>query len=150
MWSRLSSPPGSMKDHYTVVVIGSGYGGGIAASRAARAGQSVCLLERGAERQPGEFPDTLAEAAATIQVDTPDGHVGSRSGMFDFRVNPDINVVVGCGLGGTSLINANVSIEPEPRVFDDPRWPQALRADGPTLLADSYRHARTMLRPQPG
>ena len=149
MWSRLSSPPGSMKDHYTVVVIGSGYGGGIAASRAARAGQSVCLLERGAERQPGEFPDTLAEAAATIQVDTPDGHIGSRSGMFDFRVNPDINVVVGCGLGGTSLINANVSIEPEPRVFEDPRWPQALRADGPTLLADSYRHARTMLRPQP-
>ena len=112
MWSRLSSPPGSMKARYTAVVIGSGYGGGIAASRLARAGQDVCLLERGKERQPGEYPDTLAEAAAAIQADTPDGHIGSRTGMFDFRVNPDINVVVGCGLGGTSLINANVSIEP--------------------------------------
>jgi len=138
-----------MKEHYTAVVVGSGYGGGIAASRLARAGQSVCLLERGPERQPGEFPDTLLEAGKNVQVDAPDGHVGSRSAQFDFRVNPDINVVLGCGLGGTSLINANVSIEPEPRVFEDPRWPAALRHDAATVLADSYRHARTMLKPSP-
>lgn len=149
MWQRLSSSPGTMKDHYTAVVIGSGYGGGIAASRLSRAGQSVCLLERGPERQPGEFPDTIAEAAENLQVDAPHGHVGSRSAQFDFRVNPDINVVVGCGLGGTSLINANVSIEPEPRVFEDPHWPSALRKDAATVLADSYRHARTMLKPNP-
>ena len=149
MWLPLSSSPGTMKDHYTAVVVGSGYGGGIAASRLARAGQSVCLLERGPERQPGEFPDTIAEAAANLQIDAPHGHVGSRSAQFDFRVNPDINVVVGCGLGGTSLINANVSIEPEPRVFQDPRWPAALREDAAALLADSYRHARMMLKPNP-
>lgn len=149
MWQRLSSSPGTMKEHYTAVVVGSGYGGGIAASRLARAGQSVCLLERGPERQPGEFPDTLLEAGKNVQVDAPDGHVGSRSAQFDFRVNPDINVVLGCGLGGTSLINANVSIEPEPRVFEDPRWPAALRHDAATVLADSYRHARTMLKPSP-
>ena len=46
---------------YDVVVIGSGYGGGISASRLARAGRSVCLLERGKEFLPGEFPDTLLE-----------------------------------------------------------------------------------------
>ncbi len=149
MWQRLSSPPGTMQDHYTAVVIGSGYGGGIAASRLARAGQSVCLLERGSERQPGEYPDTLPKAAASIQVDGPDGHIGPRGAQFDFRVNPDINVVLGCGLGGTSLINANVSIEAEPRVFEDPRWPAALRNDAATLLADSFRHARTMLKPNP-
>lgn len=149
MWQRLSSSPGTMKDHYTAVVIGSGYGGGIAASRLARAGQSVCLLERGPERQPGEYPDTLPEAADSIQVDGPEGHVGHRGAQFDFRVNPDINVVLGCGLGGTSLINANVSIEAEPRVFEDPCWPAALRGDAATLLADSYRHARAMLKPNP-
>jgi cholesterol oxidase len=138
-----------MKDHYTAIVVGSGYGGGIAASRLTRAGQSVCLLERGPERQPGEFPDTMLEAAANVQVDAPAGHVGSRGAQFDFRVNPDINVVVGCGLGGTSLINANVSIEPEPRVFQDPHWPAGLHDDAGALLADSYRHARAMLKPNP-
>lgn len=138
-----------MKDHYTAVVIGSGYGGGIAASRLSRAGQSVCLLERGPERQPGEYPDTLTEGAANVQIDGPHGHVGWRGAQFDVRVNPDINVVLGCGLGGTSLINANVSIEAEPRVFEDARWPGEVRRDAATVLADSYRHARAMLKPNP-
>ena len=31
--------------------------------------------------------------------------------LFDFHVNQDMNVLVGCGLGGTSLINANVALE---------------------------------------
>ena len=45
---RLSSPIGDIQDHHTVVVIGSGYGGGIAASRMARASQSVRILEQAA------------------------------------------------------------------------------------------------------
>jgi choline dehydrogenase-like flavoprotein len=45
-----------------VVVIGSGYGGGVAASRMARTGESVCLLERGHERWPGEYPSGSVES----------------------------------------------------------------------------------------
>ena len=66
---RLSTPVEKMKEHYTVVVVGSGYGGGISASRLARAGQSVCILERGKEFQPGEYPDTESMAAKEMQVD---------------------------------------------------------------------------------
>jgi cholesterol oxidase len=58
-----------MRAHYDVVVVGSGYGGSIAASRLARAGRSVCLLERGRELQPGEYPDNAAEALREFQVD---------------------------------------------------------------------------------
>ena len=146
--SRLSSPIESIKDHYTVVVVGSGYGGGIAASRLARAGQQVCVLERGAEIRPGEYPNTEPEVLRQMQVDLPVGHMGSHTGLYDFRLNKDINVLVGCGLGGTSLINANAALHPEPRVFEDPRWPRALRNDVGSL-DDAYRHAEGMLKPTP-
>ncbi len=132
-----------------MVVIGSGYGGAIAASRLARAGQQVCLLERGKEFQPGEYPDTEAEALREMQADLPEAHVGSRTGLYDFRVNKEINVFVGCGLGGTSLVNANVSLRAEPRIFEDTRWPRALRDDVTTLLEDGYRRAEQMLKPVP-
>ncbi len=147
---RLALPIEGIKEHYTVVVVGSGYGGAIAASRMARAGQSVCLLERGREIQPGEYPNTAAEAAAQMQTDAPAGHVGSDTGMFDFRVNRDINVVLGCGLGGTSLINANVGLKAEEWVFEDPAWPAALRADGAGMGAGYQRAAEALgMRPVP-
>ena len=145
---RLSSPIEQIKDHYTVVVVGSGYGGAIAASRMARAGQQVCLLERGKEMQPGEYPDTLPAASRELQADAPAGHLGPATGLFDFRVNPDISVLLGCGLGGTSLINANVGLRAEPRVFDDPAWPADLRNDT-ALIEQCYQRANQVLGTQP-
>ena len=147
--ARLSSPLASLRDRYEVVVVGSGYGGGIAASRLARAGRSVCLLERGREYQPGEFPDTLAEAAAAMQTDHVKGRIGSPTALFDFRTNEDVNVLIGCGLGGTSLINANVVLEAHPEVFEDTAWPQSYRDDLTTRIAEGYRRTREMLRPTP-
>ncbi|WP_035058448.1 alpha/beta fold hydrolase [Andreprevotia chitinilytica] len=147
--ARIATPISEIKEHYDVVVIGSGYGGGIAASRMARAGRTVCLLERGREIIPGEYPNTLAEATEEFQVHHPDGHIGSRTGLYDLHVNAQQNVMVGCGLGGTSLINANVSLEPEPQVFADPRWPKRVREHADTLLQDGFRRARDMLKPNP-
>jgi cholesterol oxidase len=146
--SRISLPLEHMKTHYAVVVVGSGYGGAIAASRMARAGQQVCVLERGKEIQPGEYPNTPEKASAETQTDTPEVHLGSRTGMFDLRVNPDINVVLGCGLGGTSLINANVGLRAEPRVFQDSRWPAGFRQDS-ALVEQSYTRVEKVLNPQP-
>lgn len=146
---RLSSSIGDLKDHYSVVVIGSGYGGGIAASRLARAGQQVCLLERGKEMQPGEYPNNLRTALPEVQVTLADRHIGSPTGLYDIRVNNDINVFLGCGLGGTSLVNANVSIRAETRVFEDPRWPGELRNDLSGPLEDGYQRAEEMLKPTP-
>jgi len=64
----LSLDRASIKPCYDVVVVGSGYGGSIAASRCARAGQSVCVLERGKEWLPGEFPESFCEASKEIQI----------------------------------------------------------------------------------
>jgi cholesterol oxidase len=158
--ARLSSPIEQIKSHYQIIVVGSGYGGGITASRMARAGQEVCILERGKEFQPGdldenhqlikpgEYPDTESEAMREVQVDLPKMHTGSRTGLYDMHVNEDINVFVGCGLGGTSLLNANVALPADPRVFQLAEWPAEFRSN-PDILADGYKHAREMLRPSP-
>ena len=55
---------------------------------------------------------------------------GRRTGLFDFRLGSDIHVLIGCGLGGGSLINAAVGLRPDARVFADPAWPGEVREDG--------------------
>ena len=143
----LSRPLDRMRERYDVVVVGSGYGGAIAASRLARAGCSVCLLERGREIRAGEFPDTLVGAARQLQVHRGSRRLGRSSGLFDVRAGDDLSVIVGCGLGGTSLINAGVSLRPPAWVYDDERWPTALRgADrGPAELEPHFAEAARML-----
>lgn len=155
---RLAGNIAEIKNHYTVVVVGSGYGASIAASRMARAQQKVCVLERGKEWLPGEYPRTPLQAAKEMQVDFPEAHVGDRRAIYDLRVNRDISVFLGCGLGGTSLVNANVSLRADPRVFEDPRWPVAIRAEATriaggdgadVLLSKGYHYAEEMLKPTP-
>jgi cholesterol oxidase len=146
---RLSQPASELQDRYEIVIVGSGYGGAIAASRMARAGRQVCLLERGQEFQPGEYPRTDSEGLREIQLNTAEGHRGSRLGLFELHVNQDMNAVVGCGLGGTSLINAGVALRPDPRLWNQAPWPQKLLDDLPTRVEQGYLHAVDMLRPTP-
>lgn len=49
---QISKPLSVANAAYEVVVIGSGYGASIAASRLARAGREVAVLERGARYGP--------------------------------------------------------------------------------------------------
>ncbi len=83
-----------------------------------------------------------------IQVHTPKADHGSAAGMFDFHVGRDITVLAGCGLGGTSLINGNVALEPGDSIFADDRWPAPLR-DHPEVLRPFMQAARDMLGSNP-
>ncbi|HEX5365094.1 MAG TPA: GMC family oxidoreductase N-terminal domain-containing protein, partial [Acidimicrobiales bacterium] len=148
---RLARSHADMAARYDVVVVGSGYGGAIAASRLARAGRSVCVLERGREIVAGEFPATLASAAGQLQVRRGSRRWGRDDGLFDLRPGEDLSVLVGCGLGGTSLVNAGVALRPPAWVYDDERWPTALRGSqvGPVELGPHFDRAERMLGSTP-
>ncbi|KAF2083168.1 FAD/NAD(P)-binding domain-containing protein [Saccharata proteae CBS 121410] len=154
---RLSRPVVMMRAQYDVVVIGSGYGGGVAASRMARAGKSVAVLELGDERWPGEYPSTLVEALPEVHVSgnlgkdqgpIVDVSEGKTTGLYHLVVGEGQNAFVANGLGGTSLLNANVFLEADKRTLAMPMWPSEIRK-APESLDQYYGRAAEMLQPAP-
>nr|WP_298925410.1 GMC oxidoreductase [uncultured Erythrobacter sp.] len=143
---RIARSLDQAQSHYTVIVVGSGYGAGVAASRLARAGQDVCILERGKEMLPGEYPSKISDAQGAMQFNVKGGRIGSPDAMFEVHVNDDQYALVGCGLGGTSLINANVALELDKRLLTHVHWPAAFR-DDPHAIDPYYERAREMLSP---
>lgn len=150
---RISTPLQAVLDqgltHFDAIVVGSGYGGGVSALRLAKSGRSVLVLERGREMLPGEYPDTPQKAAKEFQLSTAKSGplTQGANGLFDVHVNDDMSVVVGCGLGGTSLINANVALEPDPRVLKSGRWPDVY--SDPKTLEPYFELARKELGSTP-
>ncbi|GAB4232358.1 MAG: hypothetical protein Kow0032_15030 [Methyloligellaceae bacterium] len=143
--TRLSISPDKLKPHYDVVVVGSGYGGSVAASRLARCGQKVCVIERGKEFVTGEFPARFPELRRELRVSGKSFSTGSGDALFQFMLGRDIHVLTGCGLGGGSLVNAAVAMRPDDWVFADKAWPEEVSGDA--ALDEGFARAARMLRP---
>ncbi len=118
---------------FAVVVIGSGYGASIAAAKLSkhlRNDQRICILERGKEWVPGTFPDRFANVSGSSRANIAGptrGQVTQPLGLFNVMFNDEVNILSGSGLGGGSLINASIALQPDPEVFHQNKWPQALR-----------------------
>ena len=142
---RLARMPAELKPHYDVIVVGSGYGGGVSASRLSRAGKKVAVLERGREYLPGDFPAKFPELKNELQVRGRKYGMGPANGLYDVRVGEDMHVLIACGVGGGSLVNGGVALRPDQRVFADTVWPGQITQDG--TLDEGYRRADDWLRP---
>lgn len=117
-YPRISRTVELMRSSYDCVVIGSGYGGGVAASRMARAGKSVCLLELGKERWPGEYPsssfdsfddlhcsgDLAPSFSGGVKVDT-----GHPTGMYHLIFGKGQNALVANGASGILCLAKELS-----------------------------------------
>jgi len=93
----------SSSEHFDAVVVGSGFGGSVTAYRLAEAGHSVCLLERGKPFPPNSFPRSPLGMKHQFWDPSEGLH-----GMFNLWSFDNIDAIVASGLGGGSLIYANV------------------------------------------
>ncbi|ASO19699.1 cholesterol oxidase [Actinoalloteichus hoggarensis] len=102
------------------IVVGSGFGGAVAAARLAQAGFSVVVLERGRRWRLGDFPR---------KPELKDGWLWDLDrGLFDIRWLDNMGSVQAAGWGGGSLVYANVFARPFSETLDD-RWPAHLRRE---------------------
>lgn len=126
---------------WDVVLVGSGYGGAVAAhtfsQRTSPSGGPlrVLLLERGSEYVPGAFPSTLDELPSHVRIARGgQSLIGRPNALFDLRLGDGVHALVGNGLGGGSLINGAVMVAPD-FAQCGPAWPASLvtslsRTDG--------------------
>jgi cholesterol oxidase len=119
-----------------VIVIGSGFGGAVTACRLALSGAKVLVLERGREWTPETFPRQLTDAWF-FNPDRP----AAQNGWFDVRIFPNMTVLAGAGVGGGSLVYANISVEAKRDTFDA-GWPPEITYDA---LAPHYAEVGRMM-----
>lgn len=106
-----------MVNRFDTIVIGSGFGGAITACRLAERGAKVLVLERGRRWLPEEYPRKIGDAWF---YDPDEPH--RQNGWIDLRVFRNMVVAQGAGVGGGSLIYANVFVEAKPESFQE-GWP---------------------------
>jgi len=122
---------------YDFIVIGSGFGGSVAALRLAQKGYRVAVLEKGLRYDTADFPPTNWHLRRSVWLP----QLGLL-GIQALTLLRHVLVLHGSGVGGGSLVYANQLIQPDDTIFDQPEW-----GDGSwkTRLAPHFNEARRML-----
>ncbi|XDD49993.1 GMC oxidoreductase [Leptospira sp. WS92.C1] len=140
---------------YEAVVIGTGFGGAINGCRLSKKwpGQ-VLILERGKRYPKGSFPRSPHDMSKNFWNVPEENRSKFRpgklskldqTGLFDIRNYPKMDVVLSAGLGGGSLIYANVFLEPPDHIFDE-RWPANVKKKS---LISYYKIVKDVLGSRP-
>jgi cholesterol oxidase len=141
------TPANAPTESFDAIVVGSGFGGAVSACRLAEADLEVLVLERGMPYPPGSFPRTPRGMRSNFWDPSSGLH-----GLFDLWSFANVTALVASGLGGGSLIYANVMLRKPKETFVSSdgkpdgghRWPLDLDA-----LAPHYDRVAAVLRPQP-
>jgi cholesterol oxidase len=123
---------------YDVLIIGSGFGGSVAALRAVEKGYRVAVLESGRRFEDDELPKTSWRLRKYLWAPA----LGCY-GVQRIHLLPDVLVMAGAGVGGGSLNYANTLYQPPAKFFEDPQWGSI--TDWQRELNPYYDQARRML-----
>ena len=131
-------PPDEADLDFDYIVIGSGFGGSVAALRLAEKGYRVLVLEKGKRWQAQDFPKRNWNLRRWLWLP-----FFRFFGFFKITWFRHLTVLSGVGVGGGSLVYANTLPLPKPEFFKAPQW--AHLADWEEELKGFYPIARTML-----
>lgn len=134
--TRSGKPPTRFDDD--VVIVGSGFGGSVAALRLVEKGYRVRVFEAGRRFEDEDFAKTNGDVRRYLWA--------PRLGCFGVqRIHrlPHVMILAGAGVGGGSLNYANTLYQPGAAFFADPQW-RGLR-EWETELAPHYATAKRML-----
>lgn len=123
---------------YDVVVIGSGFGGSVAALRLSEKGYRVGVVEAGRWFRDDELPQTSWRLPRYLWLPA-----ARCFGIMRMTLLRNILIVSGTGVGGGSLVYANTLYEPLEAFYQDPQW--AHITDWKAELASHYDQAKRML-----
>ena len=126
------------RDDYDVVVVGSGFGGSVAALRLTEKGYRVGVLEAGRRFADDELPRTSWDLRRFLWAPA----LGCFGIQRIHRLR-DVLVLAGAGVGGGSLVYANTLYRPSGPFWKDPAW--AHITDWEAELAPYYDQAERML-----
>ena len=127
-----------MSHEFDVVVIGSGFGGSVAALRLREKGYSVAVLEAGKRFADKDFPKTSWRLTKFLYAPA----LGCY-GIQRIHALPDVLILAGAGVGGGSLVYANTLYQPGDKYFNDSQWRDI--TDWKAELLPYYELARRML-----
>ncbi len=136
--SLVTQPSSESPTVFDYVIIGSGFGGSVSAMRLTEKGYSVLILERGRRWRDSDFPRTNWNIFKYLWLPAL-----RCFGFFEMSFLNGLLALHGSGVGGGSLVYANVLMEPDGRLFDNPAWRHL--ADWKTILRPHYDTARRML-----
>jgi len=123
---------------YDYIIIGSGFGGSVAAMRLTEKGYRVLVLERGKRYRDEDFAKSNWNVFKYLWAPAL-----RCFGILQISPFRDVIALHGSGVGGGSLGYANVLMQPDDRLFDNPAWKHL--ADWKTVLQPHYETARRML-----
>ncbi|MEN9660212.1 MAG: hypothetical protein RLZZ443_141 [Actinomycetota bacterium] len=127
-----------IQGEYDVAVIGSGFGGSVAALRLTEKGYRVLVIEAGSRFEDKDFAKTSWQLRKYLYFP----RLGLRGiQRIDFLSN--VLVMSGAGVGGGSLVYANTLYRPPTEFFKTGSW--AGMRDWQTDLAPHYATAEKML-----
>jgi choline dehydrogenase-like flavoprotein len=121
-----------------VIIIGSGFGGSVAALGLAEKGYAVLVLEAGRRFADADFAKTSWDVKNYLWAPG----LGCY-GVQRIHKLPDVMILAGAGVGGGSLNYANTLYRPPRAFYDDPQWRDL--ADWEAELAPHYDTASRML-----